>query len=394
MPFSMGKTLRSYVVREILGAFVGGLVLFTFVLFLTRILELVNLVMARGIPADLVARLFAYVLPSFLELTIPMATLLGVVVAFARFSSDGELLAMRAAGVSLWQLARPALAMGTMAGVATLLMAQWGSPWAQRRITETTYEIAKTRATAALRPRMFNALADGLVVYADRIESEPQRLEGVLVSDERDEARRMTVLARSAHMETDEPSKVVYLRLGSGTSVTYHAARDSYDTTSFGSLEVRLDLGGKSGVLAAAGERPLEQMYLGELASDPARGTSKERAIAATLELHRRFALAAAGVLLALLGLPLGAQPSHAHRARGLSVSIVVVLAYHVLFTAAAGLARHRTLDPVLAMWLPDLVVAAVAAFMIGRAAADRAPYPSTAALADALLPARRLAAS
>jgi lipopolysaccharide export system permease protein len=106
-----------------------------------------------------VVRLFAYVFPSFLEVTIPMAILLGVVVAFARFSSDGELLAMRAAGVSLWQLARPALAMGTIAGAATLVMAQWASPWAQRRITETTYEIAKTRATAALRPRMFNALA-------------------------------------------------------------------------------------------------------------------------------------------------------------------------------------------------------------------------------------------
>src|SRR6185369_344954 len=200
----MGKTLRRYVIREILGAFLAGLVLFTFVLFLTRILELVTLVMARGIPAELVVRLFAYVFPSFLEVTIPMAILLGVVVAFARFSSDGELLAMRAAGVSLWQLARPALAMGTIAGAATLVMAQWASPWAQRRITETTYEIAKTRATAALRPRMFNALADGLVVYADRIESSAQRLEGVLVSDERDESRRMTVFARSADMVIDE----------------------------------------------------------------------------------------------------------------------------------------------------------------------------------------------
>jgi hypothetical protein len=74
-------------------------------------------------------------------------------------------------------------------------------------------------------------------------------------------------------------------------------------------------------------------------------------------------------------------------------VSVVVVLAYHVLFTAAGGLARHRMLDPALAMWLPDLVVGAIAAVMLGRAAADRAPYPSPTALADALLPARRLAA-
>jgi lipopolysaccharide export LptBFGC system permease protein LptF len=135
------------------------------------------------------------------------------------------------------------------------------------------------------------------------------------VSDERDEGRRMTVFARSADMVIDEPSKVVYLRLGRGTSVAYQGARDSYDATSFGSLEVRLDLGAKAGAAANAGERPPEQMYFGELARHSTQGPSMEREIAATLELHRRFATAAAGILLALLGLPLGAQPSHGARA-------------------------------------------------------------------------------
>jgi hypothetical protein len=211
---------------------------------------------------------------------------------------------------------------------------------------------------------------------------------------------------------TDEPSKVVYLRLGRGTSVTYHAGQDSYDTTAVASLEVRLDLGRRAGAPIDAEHRPPEQMYFLELEHARAEGehlrpvsqrelpaaaaetASLERSVAATLELHRRFAMAVAAVLLALLGLPLGAQPSHAHRARGLAVSIVVLLAYHVLFTAAGGLARRHVLDPVLAMWLPDLVVAIAVAVMLGRVAADLAPYPSPAALADALVPARRLAAS
>ena len=99
----MGKTLRRYLVREIGAAFVAGLAILTFVLLVARILEMVDLVLARGVPATKILALFAYVLPSFLELTIPAALLLAIVVAFGRLTSDGEITAMLAAGIQLWQ---------------------------------------------------------------------------------------------------------------------------------------------------------------------------------------------------------------------------------------------------------------------------------------------------
>jgi lipopolysaccharide export system permease protein len=387
----MGKTLRGYVTREILGAFLGGLALFSFILFVARILDLTDLVIARGVPATDVLRLFGYVVPSFLEVALPMAALLGVVVAFARMSSDGEMLALRGAGLSLWQLSRPAVAVGVVAAATTLVVAGWVRPWAAREIGETVYDIAKTRVTAALRPRVFNSLADGLVLYAEHVDPERQQLEGVLISDERDRSRRTTVLAASARMVAEEQAKAVYLRLSDGTSVTYQSARDSYDTTSFVSYEVNLDLARHLAVAPGAGPSP-EQMYPHELVA--ARARPGNAAFAATIELHRRLAYAVAAILLAVMGVPLGMQPSRAIRARGLSVSLLVVLGYYVLFSAALGLARSRILDPAVAMWMPDAVFALIVVAMLGRAAADRSPYPSPAALAHVFAPARRLAAS
>jgi hypothetical protein len=75
----VGKTLRRYVLSEILGVLFLGLVLTTFVLATVQILDLVDLAFAKGVPASRVLRVFGYMIPSYLELTFPMALLLSIV---------------------------------------------------------------------------------------------------------------------------------------------------------------------------------------------------------------------------------------------------------------------------------------------------------------------------
>src|SRR3990172_9946238 len=103
----MGKTLRRYVLGEILGILFLGIVLTTFVLATVEMIDLVDLAFAKGVPATRVLAVFGYMVPSYLELTLPMALLLSIVAAFARLSRDGEILGLRAAGLSLGQLTRP-----------------------------------------------------------------------------------------------------------------------------------------------------------------------------------------------------------------------------------------------------------------------------------------------
>ena len=93
----MGKTLRRYLLREIGGAFLAGIAIFSSILFLLRALDLIEMIFARGVPATLVLRLLTAIGPSFLEATLPMAFLLGVVAALGRMAADNETLALRAA---------------------------------------------------------------------------------------------------------------------------------------------------------------------------------------------------------------------------------------------------------------------------------------------------------
>lgn len=373
----MGKTLRRYILREVGAAFVAGLGIFTFVLLVARILELVDLVLARGVPARKVLLLFAYILPSFLELAIPMAVLLASVVAFGRLATDGELTGIRAAGIEYTKLLRPVLTFGVAVAVLTFSLAAYASPWANRHIQDTLYDIAKTRATAALRPRLFNSTFGGMVIYVDSLDQEQGLMKGILLSDERESYRRTTIFAAAGLLVTNEELKTVYLRLLDGTSLSYHAAQESYDKTAFESLEVNLDLEEDMPEMRAeeTGPRHLDWPVL--LESKRAKLLAGDNPLEEEIEIQRKFALAAAGLLLGMVGVPLGIQRSRAVRARGMAVSIVVILLYYILLSSGVTLVRSGAMPALPAMWMPNAVIAVLAFYFMRRISRERPALPS-----------------
>src|SRR5437879_12437174 len=101
--------LARYIARELGSPFAFGCTLFTFFLLIDRIYSLTDLVITKGVPFSLVVQLLAFMLPSFLVHTLPMALLVAVLLAGGRLASDLEIVAFRAAGVSALRLFRRVL---------------------------------------------------------------------------------------------------------------------------------------------------------------------------------------------------------------------------------------------------------------------------------------------
>ncbi|MFQ5352644.1 MAG: LPS export ABC transporter permease LptF, partial [Candidatus Binatia bacterium] len=306
----MGKTLHRYLLRELASAFLVGMGVFTFILLVSRILELVDLIVARGVPGHRVLALFAYILPSFMELTIPMALLLAVVVAFGRLATDGEMIAMRSAGISLYQMLSPSMYFAVAVALSTFVLAAWGRPWANHQIKETLYDMARDRATAALRPRVFNSEFNGLVVYVDRIDRENGLMKGIMVADERDSYRRTTMIASSGRMVSNEQTRSIYLMLLDGTSLSFHAGQESYDKTDFASLEVNLDIEAQIAAARSRAPEPRELTWQQLLAARAGRLAVGDPATEENIEINRKLVLPVASIVLALFGVPLGMQRS------------------------------------------------------------------------------------
>lgn len=103
------KIISKYILREIFGPFLIGFGFFTFILILNPIIQLVDLLIVKRAPIWECLLLFVYYLPSTVAISLPMATLLAVLMAYGRLSSDSEVIAMRASGIDYWRVFYPAI---------------------------------------------------------------------------------------------------------------------------------------------------------------------------------------------------------------------------------------------------------------------------------------------
>ena len=169
--------LDRYVVREVLPPSGLGLLLFTFILVLDQISQLMKILVSRGADLPTVVRAFLYLLPSIFSVTIPMAFLLGVLLAFGRLASDSEIVALRASGVSPLRLLRPVLVLSTLAMCATFYVVAVALPASNQAYRELIFTLMVSKAKSGLQPRVFNDdLIPDIVIYVSDIGSADGRL--------------------------------------------------------------------------------------------------------------------------------------------------------------------------------------------------------------------------
>ena len=367
-----GPTLQRYLLREVTGAFLAAVGLAVSVLFVLRIVEFVDLAFARGVPARLVGSLAGYIVPSYLEIALPMGALLAVVVVFARLGSDGELVAMRASGLALPQLARPLVAFSVLVALVSFVLGVWTRPWATRGIAQVTYEMARTRLTASLRPGVFNTWFGGVILFVDELDGASGAMRNVMLAEEREQYGRKTIFASKGLVESNENARTAYLELKEGSLLTYHPSGKYQDKTDFDTLELNLDLAEENG-LDLAGNGGPASMSIDRLLQQRSAALSRgESAIEETIELHRKLVLPAAALLLPFIGVPPGSVGRRGVKSRGLLLSTLVVLGYYLALTGAVTVARQQVVPTAVAMWAPDAVLAALAMVMFRREAAEK----------------------
>jgi lipopolysaccharide export system permease protein len=305
-----------------------------------------------------------------------MALLLGVLVGFGRLSSDSEIVAMKASGLSLYQLARPVLAFALLVYALSLTLALYVRPWGNTLLKHGLYEVAKTRASVGLRERVFNADFPGLVIYVNEIAPGGSSFTGVMISDTRDADQHNTAFARVGILVSNEASQTVTLRLLDGHIETSSPNKSTFHQTEFAVYDINLNWGAALADLTAREKDPKE-MTLAELRQAiRAKHDAGASAFVEQVEVHRKFSIPFACLVFAAAGMPLGIQGSRSVRSRGFSVSLVLIFVYYILLSLAENLGERGVLPPALALWLPNGAFALAGASLFSAAARERTPAP------------------
>ncbi|MEO7653783.1 MAG: LptF/LptG family permease, partial [Bryobacteraceae bacterium] len=354
--------LGRYIFREILSSALLGIVLSTFVVFLQKIGQLFELLLRSSAKASTVGYLFLLVLPHVLALTIPFGVLVGILIGLGRMSSDGEITAMRAAGVSSRKVVAPVLVFAFLAMVVAAAASVWLKPWAIRETYRVANKLAAEQLTADIQPRIFEEQIPNKILYVGNVKAgpsgQPVQWQNVFIADltapedrksglrERADGPLVTV-ARQVIATPDPVNNRIQLSLRDAT--THEVTKEGVaNDSSFPRGEQALPANPPSEGHA----KEFQEMDTNDL---PYHARHSPNWIEARIELYTRLSLPLACIALALAGIPLGASSRKAGRSGGYVTAVFLAFfCYHLAFITLSGLARQRTLPVEIALWLPN----------------------------------------
>ena len=132
-PFWPPTILDRYLVEELRGPSLFGLSAFTLIFVATQILAIGRLVSEEHAPLWAAIEYFLWQMPYYLLLVIPMAMLLGTLLAMQRLSSESEINALHAGGVSLSRIVAPLLLVGVCVSLVALVLQEQFVPFANEK---------------------------------------------------------------------------------------------------------------------------------------------------------------------------------------------------------------------------------------------------------------------
>src|SRR6266568_4209154 len=278
------RILDRYIVREVSRHAFLGLVVFTFVFLVPRLVQLME-IYVRHVGSDVqILKFFLCIFPGVFVFTVPIATLIGVLLGLGRMSADSEIIALTSLGIGRRRILFPVGTLAMAGALLTLLITAWLGPAALRTVNSIKAELASSQISFQVQPRVFDERFPKKVLYVNDVSASGTQWHGVFVAETGGEGGSRVTLADSAVVIAEPKQGKLELHLQGGT--THEFSRedaDHYSVTAFGQSDWPIEFSG----LAVTQPRQLNNPERSnhELLNDNGPGWREAR-----VELHRRFA--------------------------------------------------------------------------------------------------------
>lgn len=357
-------TLDRYLLREITIPLIVGLGLFLVVLVFAQILQISDAVTGLGISGSDMLQALAYSLPPLLGLLLPVSMLFATLLAIGRLSSDREVVAMCAAGLSPYGLLRVPLGVGLVLCLGSGIAMAYGESWGIKGLRDLMSRSAQRTLAAGVRPGEFHEWLPGVTFTSGaRVDGVMQ---DVIFSDERDPEKPIFVSAKRGAVLEGERARDLVFDLRDGTIVVRERDGGARRIVHFERTLYRLDV---HGLIGNKGKTlsPVQELDLATLIEEKETHPKANRRAHLEVVLHRRFAIPLATLIFAMLAVPLACSRTGGARARGFLYSAALVGAYYYVGRVAELMARAGKFNPVLAAWLPNAAALVAMSVLLWR---------------------------
>ena len=346
--FSRPKILDRYIVKEVISFVALAVAALTIMLIMQTLFELMDMLINKKVAWPYIAKLLAYRLPAFLVVTFPISLLASSELAIGRLSTDGEITAMRAGGISLRRIMIPFLSAALAISILAFLINDYIVPEANHISQNIIREIVLKKGPPNIKRNVFFRDAENRYFYINLFDEVNMIMQDIMVYELTRERFPRTITAKQGKWVVDT------WKLENGTIYNYDEEGKITYEMSFKTLDiiVKEDL-----VKFFRNQRTPQEMSSEELRQQI---DILQQAGADTkgfeVDLYMKYSIPFSGLIFVLLGVPLGLRVKRGSKATGIILSFVLVLLYYIFLSATRSFGRGDILTPVLAAWLPNIV--------------------------------------
>jgi lipopolysaccharide export system permease protein len=236
------KLLSRYLLRQLAAPFVFALAAQTSLMLLSQVAKKFGALVGKGLPWTVIAEVFGLSLPFIIAMTLPMAVLLAVLYTFSHLAADNEITAMRASGISVYQVLKPVLIWGACMAAFNFVFVDQVLPRSNARLRALLIDIGRKKPTFELREQVINEVPPSqYFLRASRIDAATGKMRGVTIYDVGGEASRRIIYADSGSMAYAEGQTDLSLRLYDGSIHQYRPAEPTrFQLTYFSVNDIRV----------------------------------------------------------------------------------------------------------------------------------------------------------
>jgi LPS export ABC transporter permease LptG/LPS export ABC transporter permease LptF len=364
------RILTRYILGEILSHALIGCALFTFILFMPRLPQILETVVRNSSTLSNVAQIFLFTLPNILTVTIPMSVLVGILLGLSRLASDSEIIAMRAGGLGIGYFVRVSSIIAIGGALLGLANSLWLAPKANQAILDISQQLAASQASYQIQPRVFIEDFKDFVLYVQDVRSGTgaANWRQVFMANVSDPSSPSITTAASATVANDSTQELL-MRLHNGAKHDI-APDQQYNVSKFTTSDLPLSLNPQSGVRLGRMDTALFAIPTQDLIQFiHAPGTKAPDRKRFLIELNNRFTYPAACLVLMLVGVPLGVISRRGGKSSGFVYTLLLVVLYYILSYTGVAMARQDKLPVFFAVWMANILFAVAGTFLLWQIA-------------------------
>ncbi len=398
------KLIDRYILKEAVPFILMGSFIFTFIILMNEFFRFTELVINKGLSVIYVFKMILLSLPFILSLSIPMSLLLGILMGLSRLSNDYEIIAMKSSGISIFKMLKPLLFLGILIFLICAFLMLDLLPYSNHKFRSLKSQILLSKATAGLDPKVFNSDYENILLYTENITKEGI-MEGLFISDERETGKTSIILAQEGYFISKPDQDEIILRLVNGSiHIMESFQKSTYDISKFNTQDIRI--GFETEAKSDKTPKGIKEMTVYELMEqlNSARESilkmtekkmgyavqnlsesqkhelnileneliyAKKLVNSIRLEYAKKFSLPFSCIIFVLISLPFGTIFSRGGKYSGIAVSLFIILIYYILFILGETLGKEGYINPVLSIWMPNIILGAVSVFLVYRSSIE-----------------------